>query len=141
MTHSFIPTITLPTRITENAISLIDHIFIRVPHKYTVGNITAGVLYCNISDHLPVFCCIRCNTNKNAHNRPLIRLYNTCNMNSFINSIIEADMSKIYQSDDVNEAYDIFIRHIRTLHDKHFLLVKLSKCHKPFLVVALRFFV
>ncbi len=48
----FIPTVTIPTRITHECSSLIDNIFVKM--KYP-EDISSGVLTTDISDHLPLF--------------------------------------------------------------------------------------
>ena len=48
--YSFVPTVTLPTRLTANNSSLLDNIFI----KSFVGQASTAVIYSDISDHLPV---------------------------------------------------------------------------------------
>ena len=49
--NNYTPQITLPTRITDRLVALIDNIFLNTQrHKQTSGNITTS-----ISDHLPRF--------------------------------------------------------------------------------------
>src|SRR5271163_3991325 len=50
MAHSFLPTITLPTRVTEHSKTLIDNIFI----NNFKNNFKTAVIYNDISDHFPV---------------------------------------------------------------------------------------
>merc|ERR1712121_94348 len=51
----FLPTITIPTRITDETQTLIDHIYIRSSRKLNEKRIRTGVLYSDISDHIPIF--------------------------------------------------------------------------------------
>ena len=64
---NIIPTITKPTRITHTSATLIDNIYVR----HTTILFYSGILYSDISDHLPI-CCI---TGKRMHakqvNEPL----------------------------------------------------------------------
>jgi len=48
--HSFLPTITLLTRITESTSTLIDNIFV----NNIVNHFKTGIVYSDISDHYPV---------------------------------------------------------------------------------------
>ncbi len=76
LSNNFIPYITLPTRITDNSISIIDHILLKESDKLC-NKITAGNIYNNITDHLPNFILIYLH-NRDSHkhtNRPMIRLY------------------------------------------------------------------
>ena len=50
--HSFLPLINRPTRIISHTASLIDNIFTNhFPNDY----MTSGVIFSDISDHLPIF--------------------------------------------------------------------------------------
>ena len=48
---AFYPTISRPTRVTQQTVTLIDNIITNM-HEYPV---TSGILYNDISDHFPVF--------------------------------------------------------------------------------------
>ena len=55
LAHNSIPKITLPTRVKDTSMTLIDHIFLRVPKCDTDRPVYCGNLYSEISDHLPNF--------------------------------------------------------------------------------------
>jgi hypothetical protein len=104
--NQFTPTITLPTRITENSLTLIDHIFVRLPAQLLSNDIKAGNLYCDISDHLPNFCCVEIKPNLTGCNRPLVRLYSAKNFNNFVQTMQTSDgLQEIYNCNSVNDAY------------------------------------
>ena len=50
--NMFFPLITLPTRITAHTATLIDNIFTNCSGKC----LFSGLLFSDISDHLPIFC-------------------------------------------------------------------------------------
>ena len=52
---SFIPCITLPTRIRDHSATLIDHIFLKCPRKLLQNKCSSGNLIFDVSDHLPNF--------------------------------------------------------------------------------------
>ena len=141
MGKRFLPTITLPTRITENTISLIDHIFVRVPNELLKNMIKSGNLFCDISDHLPNFCCINSITEHTNIDRPMIRIYSEKNINKFSNCTELHDLLHICNINDVNLAYDQFSKQLQMLHDKYFPLVrqsrKMSK-NKPWITMGIR---
>ena len=56
LTHSFMPTITLPSRISENTATCIDNIF---SNKQNL-NFQSGLILEHITDHLPVFLAHTC---------------------------------------------------------------------------------
>ena len=51
--NSFIPCITIPTRVTYHSASIIDHILLKTPKNLLHIKISAGNLITDISDHLP----------------------------------------------------------------------------------------
>lgn len=53
VSHGFIPKITLPTRITSHSSTLIDNILVKLSKNFSPT--TSGVLFSNISDHMPCF--------------------------------------------------------------------------------------
>ena len=53
--RGYLPYITVPTRITEHSATCIDHIFLKLTNKYNGFNVISGILYSDISDHLPCF--------------------------------------------------------------------------------------
>ena len=93
-----LPTITGPTRITENTATLIDNIFVSKPFNYSSGIITL-----DLSDHYPIFLVYheyfdgldKCNKIKyrNINEESLLRLSNVFSNLSF---------DHIYNSDDCN---------------------------------------
>ena len=50
---SFIPYITMPTRVTHNSCTLIDHLWCNV-----VSNAKAGIIRTDITDHYTIFLCL-----------------------------------------------------------------------------------
>ena len=64
-TNAFCNLITLPTRVTPDSETIIDHILTNV----TETAITPGVLHYKISDHNPIYCLISIPTSKNCQKR------------------------------------------------------------------------
>ena len=61
--HNFLPTILLPTRITNRSISLIDHIYYFQGRNNKKGFIvSSGNIFSDVSDHLPSFLLLSDNT-------------------------------------------------------------------------------
>ena len=105
--HSFVPLITKPTRITTHTATLIDNIFTN--NTSTINQHYPGISYNDISDHLPVFCF---NQKIKVQNIKIVinkRQYTTKNMNKFHNIIQEIDWSFLQSITDPQTAYtDIF---------------------------------
>ncbi len=75
LNKNFIPTITLPTRIIETQISLIDHIFTNTETFKNGNEITTGNIYSDITDHLPNFIIIKSSKTITQNERPLVRIF------------------------------------------------------------------
>ena len=138
--HQFMPTISIPTRITDSSMTLIDHIFVKVPSHKISTNIVSGAMYCDISDHLPIFCCLNV-SNRTCNERPLVRLYNDKNYQNFIQSVEITKFDDILSMDDPDRAYECLGKTLQTLHDTHFPLVRLSRSkfkNKPWVTPAIK---
>ena len=61
LSHNFSPNITIPTRLSNKSMTLIDHIMTRLPKSKINSTIIAGNLISDISDHLPNFSIININ--------------------------------------------------------------------------------
>ena len=94
--NSFIPTITLPTRITHYSATLIDNIFVRLPNNLLDNTMFSGNLFTDLSDHLPSFCVIEGSCNR-PNSRPFMRFYDQKNFNNFLQSIESYDFSSVYK--------------------------------------------
>ena len=141
LSNAFIPTITLPTRITERSKTLIDHIFVRLPPKQLESKITSGNLFCDISDHLPNFCIIETKSKTINKNRPMIRLYNAKNYANYINKLESLSFDQIFACTGANEAYNILSNLIKDIHDECFPEVRLSRKKfkdKPWITKSLK---
>ena len=53
MSHSYLPVITKPTRVTQRSATLIANIF--CGGLFDTDKLYSGILYTDISDHLPIF--------------------------------------------------------------------------------------
>ena len=74
LAHNFIPKITLPRWVKDTSITLIDHIFLRVPKCDIDRPVCCGNLYSEITDHLPNFIAWPCDE-LSQPKRPLIKIY------------------------------------------------------------------
>ena len=81
---SFIPLISKPTRITSHSATLIDNIFTNVIHNNKSLN---GIVYSDISDHLPIFHVKQTNTKVQNSPEKYSRFVNEKNINTFISKL------------------------------------------------------
>jgi len=55
--YNYVPTIVMPTRITDKSATLIDHIYYFLRPKYNPSfSIHSNNIWCDITDHLPNYC-------------------------------------------------------------------------------------
>ena len=77
--HSFLPFISQPTRITSHTATLIDNIFTNhLP--YAAIN---GIFFTDVSDHLPIFTFLSQDKPISSRTRVIRRVINTQNMTGF----------------------------------------------------------
>jgi hypothetical protein len=123
--HSFLPTIFLPTRITFNSRSLIDNIFVsNTQFDYNTGNIVY-----KISDHLPQFIFINSTNQLSSPESPLFkRKWSSFNKENFILDYLDIDWHRTLEPmNDVNKVFKTFHSKMTNLIDKHAPFIKLTK--------------
>ena len=138
-TYGLYPLINKPTRITLGCSTLIDNIFSNILCKSK-----SGVLINDISDHLPIFCCIEYGhvTKPTAKVYKYIRKISNADMKAIQNDLVEHDWSTIYNEQDVNKAYAEFNDIIKQTYDMHCPRKKMridnkKKANKPWLTNSL----
>ena len=117
---SFIPLITRPTRITSTSATFIDNIFCTI----LLNNNTRvnGVLYTDISDHLPVFTISECTQKRHGKGSRIINTrsfsgQNVCLFKALVGSI---DWAPVLSQVDTQQSYSIFVDLINTAYDEAF---------------------
>ncbi len=126
--NNYIPHITLPTRITDYSISLIDHILLKESNMIC-NKITSGNIYNNITDHLPNFIFKKMHR-KNCHRigeRPIIRLYSDNNISTFKTLLSRSDWKSVPKCQDANIPHVEFMKIYDQSFNEAFSLVRLSK--------------
>ena len=125
---SFIPLITRPTRITSTSATFIDNIFCNILlNNNTHDN---GVLYTDISDHLPVFTISECTQKRHGKGSRIINTrsfsgQNVCLYKALVGSI---DWTPVLSQVDTQQSYSIFVDLINTAYDEAFPIRR--KCIK-----------
>ncbi len=115
-THSIVPTINKPTRITHNTATLIDNIYVSAQ---TCDNITSGILVTDLSDHFPIFTFIGHNKSfKNVKQRIKFRVLNNKAV-AAINKDLKRQSWQCLHSNDASEAYSSFAKTVTKVIDKH----------------------
>lgn len=98
--NNFLPTITWPTRVTDQSVSLIDNILTNTACN---SNYTSGVFIADISYHFPIFLRTHPCQDKDD-SRFYARHYSESNVNYFVNTMrnVEWNDNEIV---GVNDAY------------------------------------
>ena len=119
------------TRIQNETFSLIDHILTNCKNKA----ITSGSITEDISDHLITFLIPDVKKNKTKQQTIKKRLYTKTNLERFKNDLGLLRWNDVTLTNNVDQGYDIFWDHYKTLHDLHFPLVT-QKFNKNFHKIA-----
>lgn len=139
MSTGFIPLITIPTRIRTHSQTLIDHIFTNVlKHEHA-----AGAFIADVSDHLPVFS--QQLTNEHEISKPTFitkRKLDNESISNFKTSLINETWNQVLNTNDVNNAYNEFIRIFVTNFEKNCPLMKVKlnprSINKPWFTKSLK---
>ena len=138
---SFIPCITLPTRITDYSATIIDHIFLKCPRKLLQNKCSSGNLIFDISDHLPNFMFFNIDV-PSIKDRPYIRLFTEKRKKLFLDNLMnEPSLINENDLDEVNNSYDIFSTNYLNLFNKYFPYVRQSRTsynNKPYITSGIK---
>ena len=130
--NSFIPCITIPTRITDHSATIIEHILLKTTKNHTQTKVSAGNLITDISDHLPNFIIIDLVIQK-YQDRPLIRLFTPNKIAKYRSEVLNEDplvtRGNNINLDDNNlqNTYKEFDKNLHYLYNKYFPLIKQSR--------------
>ena len=126
LSHNFIPTITLPTRITDHSVTLLDHINVYKPLNDIDSATECGNIFLDISDHLPNFIIIgeKCHFNEE---RPYIRIFSEKNISRFKTMVSDISWTDVLMCDETNEAYNRFNQEYICAFNECFPLVRKSR--------------
>ena len=125
--NSFMPTILMPTRITANSATLIDHIYYCEGRNNKSITSKSGNFLTDITDHLPNYLLLINNKKINNTIRPMTRIFSKTNKNNFVGELCHIKWDHLFAQLDANSAYDIFNDTITALFNKHFPLRRKSR--------------
>ena len=131
MSHGFVPYITRPTRITEYTATLIDHLFVRLPRHKVTAPVKAGILFNDITDHLPIFLFLSVQSRGQNNQRPRVRIFSDANIQKFIDKIASVNWGHVLNHQCGNLNCTEFYKYIKRIYSETFPLVQVSrKRHK-----------
>ena len=135
---SFRPLIDRPTRITPSSSTLIDNIFC----NDLLSDISSGLFYTSISDHLPIFALLPGQHQDEAVPKTYTTTeYTPANKAKFSEFLMNETWYEVYQCSDAHTAFNVFNNKINTYYNNAFPIVtKSTQCKrsKPWLSTALR---
>ncbi len=118
MSHRFLPYIITPTRITSHSATCIDLIFLRINKDLGNTDVTSGIIFSDLSDHLPCFMSLKSNQNSNVTTRPLIRLFGESQCNKFVELMREQPWHQLYTHHE--DWYSVFIEKVKSIFERSF---------------------
>ena len=116
--HSFLPLINRPTRVTPDSATIIDNIFTN--NINTFDECMQGIFVTDISDHYPIFHLNFSYQNKNCDTFIIKRKYTSVNNQAFIDSLSNIDWKAVMSHDTTNGSFNCFHSILKELHNKHF---------------------
>ena len=123
--HSMMPLILKPTRITTKSNTLIDNIFSNIIVPFTSGNLT-----CSISDHLPQFALLEIDSTswQGTHEIKYKRDFSKFRKEDFILEFLENewDNTLAFEVNDPNISVSRLIENTNKILDKHAPLKKVK---------------
>ena len=126
-TSSFFPLINRPSRITQHTATLIDNIFTN--DLELIDSSVNGLIFSDISDHLPIFLIACLSSNNNDHktgNSHFKRIINEDNLDLFQASVKNISWESTFEANDPCESHTNFHNNLKIAIDKSFPLVKMK---------------
>ena len=120
LTHSYLPSIRKPTRITDDTATLIDNIFVRCNKFYY-----DAAIFCNdVSDHLPIAIHLKYIIPIPAFNSTKKRKFDSTKNDEFKLLLSNIDWNAVIDpcllNSDPSKAYDIFYAEFKRIFDNIF---------------------
>ena len=106
LNNGFMPKITVPTRVTHDTATLIDHIFVKDTLRNTSG--TSGTITSSMSDHYMNFIFLPITESTTNIEKVKYRAYTAANIAKFTYELNNHNSAQVYSSHNVNEAYNKF---------------------------------
>ena len=114
--HSLLPCIHHPTRVSEQRASVIDNIYTNA----TDANITSGNIVIQISDHFPQFLILKNTQVSHNKSESFKHDYSKFKEDKFLEDFNQIDFTYLENSElDVNNKFDRFLKDLNTLTKQH----------------------
>ena len=133
--HSFIPLINKPTRISKFNATVIDHI---LSNSFIDQNYLTGIVKTDISDHFPVFYLSETKINKSSETKFVYkRNISDVSMKQFKDALYKVEWDNVLCYTDPNAAYNeflkVFLLHFNTFFPKKKIRIKSKNFASPWI--------
>ena len=113
--HGIEQLLTLPTRITNNSLSLLDHILTNSADRIS----QFGIVNVGLSDHQLIYCTRKITrTRLNTHKYVKMRSLKYCSEDLYVKKLKEIDFPDYLNFKDINEAYSDFTGKVASVIDE-----------------------
>ena len=113
--HGIEQLLTLPTRITKNSSSLLDHVLTNSADRIS----QFGIVNVGLSDHQLIYCTTKITrTRLNAHKYVKMRSLKYYSEDLYVKKLKEIDFPDYSNFKDINEAYSDFTEKVASVIDK-----------------------
>ena len=116
--------IVLPTRISPNRQSILDHIYIENSMLNEI--ICVGVIKFDISDHHPTIITLKTKTQRKDIARPLVRKIQTNKIEKFVEEL-DKNLQKHFRDDLMHKNINVLISCVKTVTDNIFPKTRVSR--------------
>lgn len=132
VSYIFIPTITKPTRVSNNSFSLIDNIITNTlsPGGHNRMNCESGILLTDLTDHFPVFLNINSTRCVQLQDCVVTRNYSQENIDLFLSQVSKTNWDHVLRDQDANSSFNMFFRTFSDLYEKCFPMARRKMYHK-----------
>ena len=120
--HSLIPSIHKPTRITEETATIIDNILTNYDR-----DVNSRIVLTDISDHLPTIVTTNCAVPNKSNNNKYVhkRLLTDGNVSKLKQKLSNIEWDNVLQGDNVNDDYEMFLK---TFTETYNDCIPIKKC-------------
>ena len=103
--NCYSPLINKPTRITDLFALVSDHMWTNIYDEFN----KYGIITCPISDHLPVFMCLNCDSQPKSPTPNLTRCLSSRNINKFNSLLVNIGISLILNETLPNSSFELLM--------------------------------
>ena len=122
--HSLLPCIHHPTRVSEHRASVIDNIYTNA----TNANLTSGNILMQITDHFPQFLILKNAQVNHIKSESLKKDYSKFKEDEFLEDCNKINFTYLESNEmDVSKKFDRFLKDLCTLSNKHAAIKKRSR--------------